>query len=672
LYSNLNEKEMSIKTSILISIFTLIVSKSLAQDYDKIFKLAEESLYLEDFETALVNYQLLVESGLNYGNRVFYKAELCSLLTKYQNKPINNFLQYEEEMIQEDKFYYYWKGRVMMKKYRMQEANIAFRKFLNIKAYLSNEIKQEARKWMKWVANAKSLMDNPESYEIHLLDEGVNTEYAELSPVYFMRNEELLFMSNREGDPDVYQIYHTVHEGNREWSEPSPIYGQGLFTRETANIEVVDDDGRLFQFRPYKGGDLFYSEPTGDLKGWSAPQEFDSRITSAHLSSHFFINEHEDRIIFSSEVGSKKNSNLDLMQSFKDASSGNWSKPAPFANSINSDFNEDSPYLSPDEQTIYFASDGHRSMGGYDIFKSTFDPTSQTWSEPKNLGFPLNSPEDELHFKMNTNQKSGYFTSNRLNTFGDYDIFFFWEIQKINIQGRVVDNETGLPLKDAEIFFRPYEYLDMYFYSEITDDGKYRARITSDEVFRVEIKRNGVVLHSEDFEIHATDADETTHIKDFYLGEGEAEKTQNVAQRTINTSEPDLGIVTEEMQLGELGTKFRASNKVAVQHIYFDFGTSHLKDESLPSLVAIKNLLVNNPSLQIEIAGHTDNVGGKDSNDAISLKRAQSVLSWLTQNGISSSRLSAVGYGSKNPLASNDDEKDGRELNRRIEIVVIE
>jgi outer membrane protein OmpA-like peptidoglycan-associated protein len=124
--------------------------------------------------------------------------------------------------------------------------------------------------------------------------------------------------------------------------------------------------------------------------------------------------------------------------------------------------------------------------------------------------------------------------------------------------------------------------------------------------------------------------------------------------------------------LGELGTKFRASNKVAVQHIYFDFGTSHLKDESLPSLVAIKNLLVNNPSLQIEIAGHTDNVGGKDSNDAISLKRAQSVLSWLTQNGISSSRLSAVGYGSKNPLASNDDEKDGRELNRRIEIVVIE
>ena len=430
--------------------------------------------------------------------------------------------------------------------------------------------------------------------------------------------------------------------------------------------------GDYFQFRPEKGGDLFYSEPTGDLKGWSFPLEFDSRISSTHLESHFFINEHEDRIIFASDVGSRKKSNLDLLESYKNAETGNWSKPSPFAASINTGFNEDSPYLSPDEKTIYFASDGHNSMGGYDIFRSNFDAVTSTWLEPQNMGFPLNSPEDEIHFKMNADQQSGYFTSNRLHTFGDFDIFFFWQIHKVNIEGRVVDTDTNLPVKDAEIFFRPYEYLDMYFFSELTDQGKYRTEINADDIFKVQIKKDGVILHEEDFEIHADYGEKITHIKDFYLGDGEAERKVTVAQHAIDTSKPDLGKVTEEMLLEEFGTKFRASNKVALQHIYFEFGTSHLTNESIPSLRLIKTLLESNQTLEIEIAGHTDNVGDDETNNIISLQRAQSVLDWLTQNGISQSRLSARGYGSSSPIASNDDERDGRELNRRIEIVIRE
>lgn len=661
------------KWILLISIFFLLVSESPAQDFDKVFKDAEEALYREDFETALTNYQQLVGSGLNYGNRVFYKAELCSLLTKFQSKPIQGFLQYEEEMLKEDKFFNYWKGRVMLRKYRMEDAIFSLREFLSQRVYLSDEIKQEARQWIMWATNAKNFMDNPDSYEIHLLDAGVNSEFAELSPVYFSENEELLFLSNRRADPDKYQIYHTVHEGERKWSKPEAVYGVGEFNRETANIEVVDEDGRLFQFRTEKGGDLFYSEPTGDRKGWTTPQEFDSRVTSTHLSSHFFINEHEDRIIFASDVGSKKKPNLNLMQSFKDPSSGNWSKPAPFTTVINSSFQEDSPYLSPDEKTLYFASDGHSSMGGYDIFKSEYDEGTQTWSDPENMGFPLNSPEDEIHFKMNPNQKSGYFTSNRLNTLGDYDIFFFWEINKIDIEGRVIDAETNQPVTDAEIYFRPYEYFDMYYYSELSSDGKYKTQITSDDTFQVEIKKDGVVLYEEVFEIHETDGLPTTHIKDFVLGEAaKVEPTPEIVQAEINTSEPDRGVVTEEMLLEELGTKFRVSNKVALQHVYFDIGTSHLTSESTPELVIIKNLLESNSSMRIEIAGHTDNVGSDEVNDRISLERAQSVVRWLTNNGVSGSRLVAKGYGAKQPLASNDDEIDGRELNRRIEVIVLE
>ena len=273
---------------------------------------------------------------------------------------------------------------------------------------------------------------------------------------------------------------------------------------------------------------------------------------------------------------------------------------------------------------------------------------------------------------MNENQKSGYFTSNRLNTLGDYDIFFFWEINKVNIEGRVVDNQTGQPLQDAKIFFRPYEYLDMYFFSELDQHGKYKTLINADDIFKVEISRNGEILHSEEFEIHDYEGQTITHIKDFYLGEGEATSSHTVAQRAINTTTPDRGVVTEEMLLDELGTKFRESNRVVVNHIYFDFGTSHIKDNSIPSLTLIKTLLETNPSLKIEIGGHTDNIGNEAANNIISLKRGESVLNWLTENGISGIRLRARGYGSSRPLASNDDEEGGRELNRRIEISVRE
>lgn len=656
----------------MISITIAFAQEEKSYNYDKIFEYAEEAIYREDFETALENYTILAESGLNYGNRIFYKAELCSLLTKYQSKSLYEFLKYEEEMIKEDKFYFYWKGRVLMKKYRMEEANLSFKRFLKTRKYLSPEIKAEAKIWMNWVANAKEFMDNPEPYELHLLKKEINSEFAELSPVYFVQNQELLFLSNRGSNPNKFQIYHSKHLGKRKWSEPTALRELGLFDRENANIEVVAEDGRLFQFREEKGGDLFFSESIGGLNGWSYPQEFDSRITSTRLESHFFINEHEDRIIFASNVGSKKKPNLDLLESFKDPNTGNWSKPEPFTYIINTEFNEDSPYLSPDEKTLYFSSNGHGSMGGYDIFVSSFDESSKTWSEPQNMGFPLNSPEDESQFKLNPDQRSGYFSSNRLNTLGDFDIFFFWEAARINIEGLVVDAEQNKPVTDAKIYFRPYSYLDMYFVTEVGANGRYAMEMNIDDRFKVEIIKEGERIFEQDFAMQINEG-QTRLEKNFYLGEeSKVAPEEPVAAAAIRTDEPDRGVLTEELELEELGTKFRQSNKVSVKHIYFDFGTSHLKDESLNSLEILYRMMNEFQRVEIEIAGHTDSIGSDEANQSMSFQRANAVRGWLIDRGINPLRMIARGYGATRPLASNDDEAEGRELNRRIEIILIE
>ncbi|GAB4235212.1 MAG: hypothetical protein Tsb0034_09270 [Ekhidna sp.] len=661
----------------------LISSATFSQNLYKLYGKAEEIFYNEDFANALAAYREIEAIDSTYED-IRYKMEICKLLSDRQYTDMSTFLSYESTMSRRDKFYHYWKGRVQLEEYQFEEAIESLNTFINSPAKKSDEILLEARRWIKWSETAKMHMDNPEYYEIHLLEQGINTRNAELSPVFFADKEELLFLSNRdESNPDEFKIYHTVHEGERKWSTPTTIINVGTFTRDNANIEVVDEDGRLFQFRTNKGGDLYFSEPTDSREGWSDPEEFDSKISSTHLSSHFFINEHEDRIIFAKDVGSKKKPNLDLYESFKDHETGKWGTPSLFATSINSEFNEDSPYLSPDESTIYFASDGHETMGGYDIFKSTYDSATQSWSEPVNLGFPVNSPDDEIHFKLNPDQTSGYFTSNRLNTYGDFDIFFFWEIHTIKIKGRVIDGPTGQPVTDARIFFRPVEYTDMYFYSEIDNDGQYQTEITSDDVFNIEVKMaDKSIIKLEDFEIHATDGLNTTYIKDFYIGEvpPKPKESTPVADAGSNqggnapaatsqdrpNSQPNRP--TREVEIEDLGRLNGAKGKAVVRNIYFDFGDTRVTDESLPILNRLLNLMESYPQLSIIIAGHTDNIGENEVNQTISELRAKAVKNWLVSKGVASNRVETRGYGETQPMATNDDEFEGRELNRRIEI----
>ena len=669
---------------LVFGLFFLLTASALnAQNLYKQYSAAEEFFYDENFAEALESYRAIEQLDSAYED-IQYKMEICRLLSDRQYTNMERFFAFEEVMSQRDKFYHYWKGRVQLEEYQFEEAIVSLKKFMNSPDKKSDEIMLEARRWVEWSQAAKIFMDNPEYYEIHLLEEGINTTGAELSPVFFADKEELLFLSNRnEEKPDEFQIYHTRHEGSRSWSEPQPVYNVGVFTRDNANIEVVDEDGRLFQFRTDKGGDLFYSEPLDTRDGWSSPVEFDSKISSTHLSSHFFIYEHEDRIIFAKDVGKKKSPNLDLFQSFRNHETGEWSKPALFATTINSEFNEDSPYLSPDEKTLYFASDGHETMGGYDIFKSTFDSTTLTWSEPVNLGFPINSPDDEIHFKLNPDQMSGYFTSNRLNTYGDYDIFFFWEIHTIKIRGRVIDGPTGEAITGARVYFRPVQYPDMYFFSALDGKGQYQTEITADDVFHVEVKMpDGKVIQVDDFEIHATGGQSTTYLKDFYVGEVKKKQVQTTSEpkqespskkaetkKVVDTAPKELA-KNEGSRIEDLGKVNNASDRSILRNIYFDFNNTQVTNESIPILERLLKLMNERPGLKIEIAGHTDSIGEVDVNQVISQLRADAVKAYLVKNGIKSDRIIAKGYGEASPMASNDDEREGRELNRRIEIIV--
>lgn len=688
-------------------VFLLISAWSLAQNLEKTYDRALDAFQSEEFEGALDSFSDIIKNEPTYKD-VLYRAEICSLLTMKRYTSLDKYLGFKEEMIVKDKFYHYWAGRVYMSKYRFSDASESLKKFLRTKGSRNKEVLDKTEGWVKWSLEAQKILDNPKFYEIHPLEKGVNTEFAELSPVFFPLKEELLFMSNRDAsNPDNFQVYHTTHESNRKWTKPALVDDLGSFSRDNANIELVDEDGRLFQFRKDNGGDLYYSEPTSTSAGWTAPVEFDSEITTTHLGSHFFINEHEDRIIFSKNVGNKKKENLDLFQSFRNHETGKWTKPALFTTNINSDLNEDSPYLSPDEKTLYFASDGHHSLGGYDIFKSTFDSATLTWSEPINLGFPINSPDDEIHFKLNPDQTSGYFVSDRLNTLGDYDIFFFWELHTVKIKGRVVQQENENILEEARIYFRPDLYRDMYFFSEIEANGTYETEIPSDDIFHVEVKGKNGIVYLDDFEIHDTGGTSTTYLKNFHTRNGyddpliankdlQDQVIETTKESIVDENLPVQESETDEDKNEKIGTtdakdtkeiakpketaRDRQDNKtlspllnegsrVALRTIYFEFGNVKLSSKSDQILSSIARLMLENPEMKIEIAGHTDSIGGSKKNQWLSEARANAVKQWLIKSGVSADRMIANGYGESYPLASNDDEKEGRELNRRIEII---
>ena len=672
-----------------------------AQNRDKIYSKGMEAFYKEDFTAAIILFEELHSVGVKKPLKDSeYRLEIAYLvLPENRERSLDKMINFEEFKSRSDKFYYYWMGRIYANRYMFPEAVDAWQKFLRKKDYKSEEIVTETKDYISETELLVTYFDNPDNYEIHQLEAPINTEYAEMTPVYSESKNELLFASNRENpSKDEFKIYHS-DGSSKGWAPPTAINVLGTFDRDQANVEVVNEDGKLFIYQDASKGDLFYSQPSEN--GWTTPVEFDSELSSTRLESHFYINEHEDRIIFSTK---NKDSGLDLMESFRDAATGKWEKPHPFALNINSEYDEDSPFLSHDEKVFYFLSNRPGGVGGYDVYVSTFDESNSQWTDPVNMGWPINSPDDEIHFKMNPDETSGYFSSNRIHSKGDYDIFFFWKIEKTKIKGRVINAATQQPITKGEIRFHPSQYLDEYFRSPIDSTGQYSTDIISNESFRVEVTSYTDTLMTEDFEIHDANGESITHYKDFYVipkdlskeerqaleakykvkeekpepiksiakeskqeiksqellpKTDQTEKKQEVVAEVKKQEEPRKSTPTSSGKLGK---------KVFVGSIYFEFGTSKIRDTSLPRLNEILDYLKANPSHQIEVGGHTDNVGSERINQAMSKNRAEAAMQWLVEHGIDNSRITAVGYGSSQPLASNDDEVNGRELNRRIEI----
>lgn len=310
---------------------------------------------------------------------------------------------------------------------------------------------------------------------------------------------------------------------------------------------------------------------------------------------------------------------------------GEWGAPVNLGPLINTSGNEKSPFIHPDGKTLYFSSDGWMGMGGYDIFYTRLLDDGN-YKKPENLGYPINSPEDEVGFFVSTDGTRGFFASNKLKEQGGWDLYSFELYDKARpekvlfIKGKVKDERSFEPVK-ARIELKNVETQKINEVSLDTNTGKYVAVAPFDNDYIMTIKKEGYVYESK------------------YISR-------------VDSAFKTPATVDMEIQPIELEKTYR------INDIYFAFNSYDLTPESKVVLDQLTEFLELNSGLSIQIQGHTDAIGNDAKNLVLSENRAKSVYDYLITKKVPASRLTFKGFGETKPLATNESE-EGRAMNRR-------
>jgi outer membrane protein OmpA-like peptidoglycan-associated protein len=239
----------------------------------------------------------------------------------------------------------------------------------------------------------------------------------------------------------------------------------------------------------------------------------------------------------------------------------------------------------------------------------------------------------------------------------------------VTIAGTILDN-NGNPLINHQVWFRPSKYPDEAFRSTTDAKGRYVTKIFLNEPFFVEVEFDDVKVHSTDFTSRLKDG-ETQIFKDFTFEIPDHHPAYE--NLVVSTSNQDIARQEDELQsLDFIGSKYRSASSININNIYFEFESAVIKNESEEVVEKVHQMMEEFPTISIRIAGHTDNIGTHDFNMDLSRRRAESLKAALVARGVAADRIETVGYGETQPLVSNDNEFEGRELNRRIEITVID
>ncbi len=526
---------------------------------------------------------------------------------------------------------------------------------------------------------ADSLSQNELNVIIENLGPEVNTPFSDYSPIISADGNTLIFTSNRTDDPSKVRsntnyedIYVTYKRGNI-WTTPKLISPNINIKYNDAAASLSPDGKTLFLYYEEGEGDIYTSTLNGEE--WSKPQPLNKNInTGMFWETCASVSADGKKLYFASNRPGGFGE-LDLYVSQLDGK-GDWGKAVNLGPTINTPENEDSPFIHHDGVTLYFSSNGHPRLGNSDIFVTEFK--NNKWTKPENMGYPLNSWEYDGFFTLSPDKKKGYFSTAKEGGLGDADIYSITFLEpkykpkpKPVVIAAAVEETIKPELPKHEEFIDPMIQVQRdkkvvtLLKGKVIDESN--ASPLAAVISLIDNQNNKVIT-----KINANPLTGEFELVIPHGGNyGVATEKSGYLFNSINFNLPQFAEY-QEIDTHIIMVKAEVGSKVVLKNIFFDVGKADLKKESIAEVENIRELLLTNPNLRVQINGHTDNSGNAASNKILSLKRATAVVDYLAEKGIVSARLSAKGYGSERPIVSNDDEMGGREINRRTEIEIIQ
>ncbi len=549
-----------------------------------------------------------------------------------------------------DKFLLKFLGRTYQLNYQFDTAIAVFNEYKNHlhKHEKHNQVleKDLIDKRIQECEYAKELIKNPKDVSIANMGEQVNSKYDDYSPAIVADEQALMFTSRRDTEEGnnfskkEYAFFEEVFITEKKdsiWAAAKSLSDNVNGKKHDACVSVSPDGQKLIVYKSnhISKGDLYYS----DLKNgvWTEPVKFGGEINSNFFEPSATINSAENLLIFSSDRPGGFGG-LDLYIS-RLLPNGKWGKPENLGESINTIYDEDAPFLQTDQRTLHFSSSGHNSIGGYDIFTTYYDGKDKSWSKPENLGYPINTPDDDLYFSWNNEGTRAYFSSVREDTYGGQDLYVMdfpnLSPPMVVLKGVVTDKKTQLPLGSMikiSIYTLDSNQIVGIFNSD-NATGKYIIALPHNKKYGIQVQSEGYIPYSDHY----------------------------IAPKIFDFLEIVKNIELQPIDSG---------NVVVLNNIFFDYKKTEFSKYSETELKVVADFMIKNPFVEVEIGGHTDSIGSEAYNQKLSETRALAVKTFLENSGVESKRLLSKGYNFSKPISTNQT-PEGRQLNRRTEFMIV-
>jgi outer membrane protein OmpA-like peptidoglycan-associated protein/type II secretory pathway pseudopilin PulG len=467
------------------------------------------------------------------------------------------------------------------------------------------------------------------------LGPSINTAEPEYFPSLSIDGKEFIFtrrLNNYNED-----FFSTLKTG-AGWQKSQPLKGD-INTPQNEAGQNISQDGQWLVFtansrqQGFGNFDIYISYLTA--AGWSEAQNLGGKVNSDQWDSQPCLSPDKRDLYFASRrFGGLGGSDIYVCHM---QTNGRWSEPENLGAEINTTGDDQCPFIHADNQTLYFTSNGLQGYGGNDLFYARKGPGG-AWSKPMNLGYPINTINDEGTLFIAADGITAYYASDRSDSKGSHDIYSFELPSNIRpyktlwVKGKVLDKKTnkGIPASVELIELSTKQVISKV---QTDETGNYFITLPVGKDYAFNVNRKGYLFYSDNF-LMSNRSPDSTYQKD-------------IALQPIETNA-----------------------SVVLNNIFFDVNKFEIKQNSQVELDKLIQLLTENPNLKIEISGHTDNVGKAADNLLLSNNRAKAVVKYLVGKNIAPQRLAAKGYGATKPVADNKTET-GKALNRRTEMKVV-